>query len=471
MTNDHTTRRRWRLEDGERQMILLIGDFLTAAGATFIALYLWAQLDWLGFSFVFVRFRAGWFIGLPILWLLLMVNNYDVVRAASWSETVRGVLISVAGGVILYLLAYFSSDPGSLPRRGVLYFLVFAFLLTIGWRRLYIYIFTAPGFLRRVLIVGAAESGMTMLQVLQAINPPPYSLVGFIDDDPAMQGGAIEGFPVLGNNSLLLEIIERQDITDVIVAILGPMSGNMFQAILNAQERGVVITRMPLAYETLLERLPIQHLESDWILRSFVDELRIPTAYRLIKRILDIFGGAIGLLFCLFVLPWVSLAILVESGRPIIYRQPRLGQGGRIFNVYKFRTMRQDAEADGEAHWAKEGDPRTTSVGRLLRKSHLDEFPQFWNVLKGDMSLVGPRPERPELVGDLERGIPFYRARLLTKPGITGWAQVNYGKGASIQGSAEKLEFDLYYIKHRSLLLDVQILVRTIGAMFSLRGI
>jgi lipopolysaccharide/colanic/teichoic acid biosynthesis glycosyltransferase len=133
--------------------------------------------------------------------------------------------------------------------------------------------------------------------------------------------------------------------------------------------------------------------------------------------------------------------------------------------------MHQAAEADGLARWAEERDPRATRIGRLLRRMHLDEFPQFWNVLKGEMSLVGPRPERPELVAELERKIPFYRARLLVKPGITGWAQVNYGKGASVEGSAEKLEYDLYYIKHRGFLLDMWIILRTIGAVIGLRGV
>ena len=133
--------------------------------------------------------------------------------------------------------------------------------------------------------------------------------------------------------------------------------------------------------------------------------------------------------------------------------------------------MRQDAEADGRAHWAREEDPRATKVGHVLRKTYLDELPQFLNVLRGEMSLVGPRPERPELVAELEKHIPFYRARLLVKPGITGWAQINYGKGASIQGSAEKLEYDLYYIKHRSLWLDLWILLRTVGQVFGFRGV
>jgi lipopolysaccharide/colanic/teichoic acid biosynthesis glycosyltransferase len=249
------------------------------------------------------------------------------------------------------------------------------------------------------------------------------------------------------------------------------MNGKMFQSLLDAQERGIEVTRMPSAYEELLGRVPIRHLESDWLLRSFVDEARASGFYLLAKRLVDIIVGLGGMLVFLLTLPWAGLAIMIESGRPVLYWQVRLGQGGRRFEVVKFRTMHRNAEADGQAHWAQVGDPRATGVGRMLRMTHLDEFPQFWNVVKGDMSVVGPRPERPELVEELEKEIPFYRARLLVKPGITGWAQVNYGKGASVEGSAEKLEFDLYYIKHRGLLLDAWIILRTLGAVVGLRGI
>jgi lipopolysaccharide/colanic/teichoic acid biosynthesis glycosyltransferase len=217
-------------------------------------------------------------------------------------------------------------------------------------------------------------------------------------------------------------------------------------------------------------RVPIRHLESDWILRSFVDEVKVSGVYSLGKRIVDVLVGLVGVTAFLLTLPGVALAILIESGRPVFYRQTRLGQGGRPYRILKYRTMRADAEADGKPQWALEADPRMTRVGRLLRRIYMDEVPQFWNVVLGDMSVVGPRPERPELVADLERGIPFYRARLLVKPGITGWAQINYGKGASIEGSAEKLEYDLFYIKHRGLVLDLWILLRTMGTVLGLQG-
>jgi exopolysaccharide biosynthesis polyprenyl glycosylphosphotransferase len=459
------------LQTGERALLLIVGDLFMASIATFIALAMWAQLDWLGFSIEFVRSRATWFVLLPVVWLLLMVNLYELRRAGSWRETQRGIIAAASVGVVLYLVVYFSSAPGSLPRRAVLYFLFLVVVLTALWRWTYVRVFTAPTFMRRILIVGAGDSGRTMCRVIQGMRPPPFDLIGFVDDDRTKKGQEIDGVQVLGGNKELLELIEVNQISDIIVAILGPMNGEMFQALLDAQERGLQIIRMPVAYEELLGQVPIRHLESDWLLRSFVDELRISKFYGLIKRMLDILGGLTGVMIFLLIYPWVGLAILLESGRPVTFIQTRLGKGGDPFGTYKFRTMRQDAEADGQAHWAVAGDPRTTRVGRLLRKIHLDEFPQFMNVLIGNMSLVGPRPERPELVIELEKQIPFYRARLLVKPGITGWAQINYGKGASIEGSAEKLEYDLYYIKHRGLLMDVRILLRTVGSMIGLRGV
>ena len=380
-------------------------------------------------------------------------------------------LLAAFGGGVLYLAAFFFSEPGSLPRLGVLYFLIIVMLLTLIWRWVYIRILTRESFLQRTLIVGAGESGSTIAEVVKRSNPAPFEIVGFVDDDEAMKNLSVADHSVLGTSRDLLGLVEREHVSDIIAAINGPMNGEMFQVLLDAQEQGVDITRMPVAYEELLGRLPIRHLESDWILRSFVDELQVPATYQILKRLADIGGGAVGTLIYMLLYPFVGLGILLGSGRPIMFRQMRHGKGGEKFGLLKFRTMVQDAEPEGTAHWAQEQDPRTTRLGRFLRRAHIDEFPQFWNVLKGEMSLVGPRPERPELIQELEVEIPFYRARLLVKPGITGWAQVNYGKGASIAGSAEKLEYDLYYIKHRGLLLDLWIMLRTIGRVVGFQGV
>jgi len=460
----------WQLRSGERRVFLVIGDFVAATVAMGLALFLWGELDYLGPTAEFIRYRATWFPLLPVFWPLFMVNLYDVHRAASWRETIRGVLLAAAAGVIVYMTIYFLLE-GSLYRRAVLYFLLLAIILTLIWRWLYIRILTAPAFMRRVLVVGGGETGRTILNVVNAVSPPPFHVVGIVDDDPGKQGAEIAGHAVLGSNLELQALVRQFAVSDIIVAISGPIGGAMFQALLDAQEQAVEIIRMPVAYEELTGRVPIRHLEADWVLRSFVDEVRAGSVYLLLKRLTDILGSLAGLAVTALVLPWAALAILAESGRPVFFLQDRLGRGGRPFRLVKLRTMRQDAEADGRAHWAQADDPGTTRLGRFLRRAHLDELPQFWNVFRGEMSLVGPRPERPELVRELEKQVPFYRARLLVNPGISGWAQVNYGKGASVAGSADKLEYDLYYIKHRSFGLDLRIILRTFGNVIGLRGV
>jgi lipopolysaccharide/colanic/teichoic acid biosynthesis glycosyltransferase len=253
-----------------------------------------------------------------------------------------------------------------------------------------------------------------------------------VDDDSAKVGKTICGLRVLGSSVHLLNLIDVYHISDLVIAINGEIQGATFQSILDAQEKGVEVTRMPILYEEMTGRVPIHHLESDWIIRSFVDGLHVSGFYELTKRLLDIFGGIVGLLIFVVTCPFLALAVALDSGLPVFYSQPRLGKGGLIFKIYKYRTMRQDAEADGEAKTTLENDPRVTRAGRFMRKTRLDELPQFWNVLRGEMSLVGPRAERPELVAEYQKQVPFYRARLLVKPGLGGWAQINYGYVASV---------------------------------------
>jgi len=217
--------------------------------------------------------------------------------------------------------------------------------------------------------------------------------------------------------------------------------------------------------------VPIFLLQADWILRSFVDQAHTGEFYAFAKRLMDILGALVGLLILLPLLPLISLGTLLDSGFPIFFTQTRLGESGKEYQIIKFRTMKKDAEKDGKARLAQERDDRVTRFGWILRRSHLDELPQFFNVLRGEMSLIGPRPERPELVEELQKQIPFYRARLFVKPGLTGWAQINFRYASSVEDTAVKLEYDLYYIKHRNLMLDISILLRTVGQAVGLKGL
>jgi exopolysaccharide biosynthesis polyprenyl glycosylphosphotransferase len=321
-----------------------------------------------------------------------------------------------------------------------------------------------------VILVGAGVSGSILLQSFNEIEPKPYYIIGIIDDDPGKRNLEINGYKVLGAGPDLLDIIHKERISDIIVAITGAIKGETFQALLDAQELGVEITRMPVAYEALNQQVPIRILETDWILRSFVDDTGVSGTYHIAKRFMDLIGGLIGVGIFLFLLPLVAFLIFVDDGLPIFYRQERLGQSAKPYHIIKFRTMVNDAEVNGQAQWASEDDDRVTKIGRFLRRTHIDEFPQFINVLKGEMSLVGPRSERPSLIKHLQKAVPFYRARLLVKPGVTGWAQINYGYPETVEETIDKLEYDLYYIKNRTVLLDIRIILGTLPTIFGLKG-
>jgi len=462
----------WRLSFDERRTLLIIGDFLFSLVALAVSLISWATIsdEYLGLSLAFFQERVDfWFYLLPIAWIILLIDLYDVHRSANWQKTLQGLTSSAIIGLFLYLGIYFASE-NPLPRVYVAIFLVLSYLLSLCWRFIYIRIFTTKKFLRRVLVVGAGKAGQTILDTINKLDPIPFNLVGLIDDNPTKLNTMVEGHRVISSSDQLLQIIQSERISDIIVAISGEIKGSTFQTLLDSQQMGVDISRMPVVYEQLLGRVPINILEADWILRSFVDQFQVNRFYSFGKRTLDIVGGIVGVLSLILILPFVGFAILLDGGRPIFYSQIRLGKRGEEFKIIKFRTMRNDAEENGKEILATEDDERATKIGLLLRKTHIDEIPQFINVLKGEMSLVGPRSERPSLVEHYMRRIQFYRARLLVKPGITGWAQVNFGYAGTVEETIIKLEYDLYYIKHRKIILDLLTILRNPGTMLGMRG-
>jgi exopolysaccharide biosynthesis polyprenyl glycosylphosphotransferase len=461
----------WRIRPRDQRTILLISDLLVAYLALAAALYIWSLRDQWVPTFFSERVNPNlWFYFLPFIWIVFLAEMYDPHRSKNKRQTVVGISLAILAGLVSYALLYLVAPKGSLPRWGVGVFLVLAGAFTIIWRLTYIRIFTGQAFLRRVLVVGAGKAGKTIAEVYHGLHPHPFCMVGFIDDDLTKIGSELEKFPILGSSKSLPELIEKEAITDLVIAITGEMSSETFQSILDAQERGVDVIPMPTLYEELLGRVPVHHLDSEWLVRSFVNEARVNGFYEIIKRLLDILIALVASLVYLLVYPFLALAIVLDSGSPVLYRQTRSGKGGKPYAFFKFRTMRQDAEKDGIARPAEENDARITRTGRFLRRTHIDELPQAWNVLQGQMSIVGPRAERPELVEQYQKVIPFYRARLLVKPGITGWAQVNYVYSATVAENSIKQEYDLYYIKHRGLLMDFTVILRTIWQVIGFRG-
>ncbi|MEN8240380.1 MAG: sugar transferase [Chloroflexota bacterium] len=473
MSNEgHTsTKAHWRLRPGEQRTLLFAGDFFFAWVAFVIAVYFWASA--MTFStqpvIVFAQQRLEtWFYLLPVIWMILLMDTYDRRTSSDFRRTLKAIGISALVGGVLYLVVYFTSDT-LLPRRGVAIFLGAAAGLTLLWRFSYIQIFSTTRFMHRVFLVGAGETGQALLKVLENIEQP-FILAGLIDDELSKIGQKFFGFEVIGSSENLISLAVQENVTELIVAISGKIIPETFETLLEAQQRGILITRMPVAYEELIERVPVEHLEADWIMRSFVDEARESSFYTIAKRIVDILAGLVGALSLVVIGPLVSLAILIESGRPVVFEQTRAGKGGRPFRILKFRSMKLHTEKGERPTLTSENDDRVTPLGKFLRKTHLDEWLQFINVLRGDMSLVGPRPELPEYVDHFQQHIPFYRARLLVKPGVTGWAQVHIKYAANIEEMIVKLEYDLYYIKHRTFWMDLLILLRTAAAVFGFRG-
>lgn len=463
----------WRLRPSERKVILILGDIFSAIIALIIALLLWSiePKEWLTFSWQFIIERPPtWYFLLPFLWVILLSGMYERRKSEKISGTIAGIAMAAFLSGILYLFVFFLAAPNSLPRLGVALFFIGSTILTLIWRLIYIAIFSAPTFMRRVLIVGAGNAGSTLVNIVKQSWPIPFQLVGLIDDDYDKKGSDLQGYPILGGSEDLLAIIEREQISDVVFAISGNLKNILLDALLTAEENGIDVTTMPIVYEELMGRIPIYLLQNDWLLRSFVDQMHINRFYELGKRLIDIVGGVVGVILFILFFPFIGISILSSGRGPIIYSQVRTGKNGKEFNILKFRSMMNNAEKNGLPQPAVENDGRVTNIGRFLRKSHLDELPQFINILKGEMSLVGPRSERPKIINELKIQIPFYRARLFVKPGLTGWAQVNFGYAATLEDNAIKLEYDLYYIKHRNLLLDISILFQTVGSVIGLRG-
>lgn len=462
----------------ERKILLILIDLLLLILAVLIALWVWTVRAGTAFDRAYLAEQAQWFL-LIVPWLLFAVASgaYDLTVATDLARSARAILSTSLLVYLLYLLVYFFSPPNSLPRGVVLYHGIATLVSLILWRAAYIVLLRQPPFKRRAFILGAGWAGKTIAQAVREHLSQHYELIGFVDDDPAksgkgigQQGSGRAPLHVLGTSRDLVGLAEAHGVSEVILAITYNLSDDTFRALLDCQERGIQVTPMPVLYEQITGQVPVEHIGDNWYIALPLDHAGVSSFYPLIKRLLDIVGASIGLILFGLVLPFIALAIRLDSPGPIFYRQERVGKGGKVFKVLKLRTMVADAEKEGKAVWAQERDPRVTRVGWLLRATHVDEFPQFLNIIKGEMSAVGPRPERPELVAEMEKEIPFYRTRHCVKPGMAGWGLVKQGYGASTKDALIKLQYDLYYIKHQSVWLDLAILLKTFVDTFTLRG-
>jgi sugar transferase (PEP-CTERM system associated) len=343
----------------------------------------------------------------------------------------------------------------------VLIGLVLVTIALFAWRMMYAWLVQMPYLREKVYVLGVGERAQRLVNALRLRSELGVEVAGW--------SGNVEG--ELNRESLaahLMELIHEHRVHRVIVAMEDRRGNLPVMEILHLRLAGVKIEEATSWLEKITGRIEVDNLYPSWLV--FNEGFRFSASFMLLRRILAILASAILLLVILPVIPLVILAIKLDSRGPVLYRQRRVGLGGKVFYCFKFRTMRQDAEADTGATWATDDDPRITKVGKFLRASRLDEIPQLWCVLRGDMGFVGPRPERPEFVEWLAKQIPFYAVRSAVRPGITGWAQIRYKYGNTAEDAKEKLQYDLYYIKNMSIGLDIMIMFQTIKIVLLGRG-
>jgi sugar transferase (PEP-CTERM system associated) len=448
----------------KQRWFLLVGDLVLIALAGILSITMRFGLTEATFFSNVVAFAITLLVYPSSLYVFDLYNLERSFR--SWESAYRSIAAIIFGGLVSIIILYFFSQD--LNGRGfVAVHMAVTWLLMNGWRWAYAGLFQSAVRKIPALILGAGYCGRTMYELLTS----PFSLYevkGFLDDDPAKLGTS-RSPSVIGRCDQLQEIAAQEGADLAILAIPRNRSPKLIRDVLNARLQGIQVREMADVYEQLTGRIPVRYVGDQWLLFSEGFGLLHKEYLQKLKRLVDVVASSLLLLLTAPLFGLAALAIRFDSPGPVFYRQERVGKGQRIFTIYKFRSMRKDAEKTG-ARWASERDPRITRVGRWLRLTHIDELPQIWNVFKGDMSLVGPRPERPEFVQLLEQRVPYYSVRHSVQPGITGWAQVNYRYGASIEDATRKLESDLYYVKNMSVLLDLKIMLRTIGVVFLADG-
>ncbi len=442
-----------------RSLLILIGDILIIPFSYVAGYYLR-----FGTLSSFREKFALWFIPLIIISYLAIFHFFDLYRLKKHYFTINSfakISLSVAVAAVFvsflnYVIFLFPIGRGILVIANIV--LLFLAFVSRGFcYQLFKYLIKPM----RLIIVGAGKAGQEIAKIIEQAGGD-FEVVGFIDDDKNKieKSAPKEKIEILGTSDQLLTFVEKHRINQIVFAFGEKDNPQLTKDILSARLRGIEVIDMPNMYQALKRRIPINYVDENWFLieKGFEHSTNILVIKA--KRLIDIIVSSIILLISLPLWPLFALFIKINSRGPSFYVQKRVGKNESLFSLYKFRSMIDKAEED-EAVWADENDKRITLVGKILRKLHLDELPQFWNVIKGEMSLVGPRPERPEFVEELKKKIPYYSLRHFMKPGITGWAQVNYPYASSLKDSQEKMEYDLYYVYHMNLLFDVRILLRT----------
>ena len=445
-------RRRGGILASERKLLLAAGDAVLVAVSLVLAFNLHSgPIQHAGLSVPWTG--AGTVTG---LWLAdaLMVDAYDLRAAVSVRAIFRVVATCVTLTTVVLLIVFFAV-PYGVTRPTILLWIPLAGFTVLCWRLLYRRVFARAIFAGRILLLADATTRERVWPELDAQLAGLYRVVGTADPEDPAAGAQLVAAALDGTADV------------VVLGAHETMPDALFANLVECYDRGLLVRSLADLYEELTGRLLVDNLGQTWLL-SLQQRSETSRLYAMVKRSVDIVAGLVGVLLLAVVLPFVFVATKVDDRGPIFHRQVRLGQYGRPFEILKLRSMRM--RSSRELHWTEEADARITRVGAVLRRLHLDELPQTWNILRGDMSVVGPRPEQPHYVEELRESIPYYNTRLSVRPGLTGWAQVNFGYGSGVDGARVKLSYDLYYIKRQSIALDVLIIARTVFAVATLKG-
>jgi sugar transferase (PEP-CTERM system associated) len=445
-----------------RTLVLLVGEAMIVWLSFVMGTMLQNRED----SWLLLNVENGYVKILAVTGVVLLFSHwFDLYDSSSlgakWDQVFR--LLLVLGFVSLALSAVGFLYPNILPGNGsALAGLIILTFTLLGWRGAYFWMVKQPFLRERVYVLGTGERAQSLVTGLRERSTLGIEVVGWTGD----LAGELTRDTVASH--LLGVAREQKGVHRVIVAMPNRRGTLPVEELLDLRLGGVKVEEATSWLEKITGRIEVEQLYPSWLI--FADGFRFSSVFRMVRRLLNFTVALIGLVLALPLLPFIVLAVRLDSKGPVLYRQQRVGRRGVVFYCYKFRTMRVDAEVDTGATWATDDDPRITRVGKFLRSSRLDEIPQLWCVLRGDMHFVGPRPERPEFVEWLSKEIPYYGVRHVVRPGITGWAQVRYKYGNTLEDAREKLQYDLFYIKNASLGLDLLIMFQTIKIVLLGRG-
>jgi len=449
---------------------LLLSDAAIIYGGIVVGMYI--RLGLTGSEYQ-LNERNGWFkITFASVVCLLVLYFYDLYEYTVMSNRRELMLrlVQALGISWIFLALLFYFVPQLLIGRGVSVISVFVVLALLLLWRVLIHLLTGhPEIGEKILVVGTGKSAIETAEAVWDRRDAGYRIVGFVTDNGFKPGEKIGKSEILGTSDELSNIVRKEKVDRIVMAVRERRGAFPTETLLKMSLAGDVnIEECTSFFERVTGQVHLDMLRPSWLIfAGRARETKLKSAFReLVHRML----GFVGLIISSPIAILTAVLIKLDSKGPIFYRQERVGQNGHIIKVIKFRSMKTDAEADGKPVWATSDDDRVTRVGRIIRKIRVDEIPQFWNIIKGEMSFVGPRPERPHFVEQLAKEIPFYEHRHLTAPGLTGWAQIKYPYGASVEDARRKLQYDLYYIKNQSLALDLVIIFETVKTVLFSRG-